>query len=144
MNLHENTEIFKIFIENAAIHFNIRNRSIVEKDFYVTQFLKKLTEIQPDLIFKGGTSLSKAHKVIKRFSEDIDISLRTQADKPTNAQKRALNENIKSITKDLGLKLSNPVNDPERRDFIRYFIEYTADLGLGFAILRVCGPFSGY
>ena len=124
MNLHENNEAFKIFIENAAIYFDIKNRSIVEKDYYVTTFLKKLTEIQTDLIFKGGTSLSKAHKIIKRFSEDIDISLRSQTDKPTNTQKRDLDENIKAITKKLGLKLNNPVNDPDRRDFIRYFIEY--------------------
>ena len=31
------------------------------------------------LIFKGGTSLSKAYDVIHRFSEDVDLSLdRTQ------------------------------------------------------------------
>jgi predicted nucleotidyltransferase component of viral defense system len=119
MNLHENNETFKIFIENAAIYFDIKNRSIVEKDYYVTTFLKKLTKIQTDLIFKGGTSLSKAHRVIKRFSEDIDISLRAQADKPTNTQKRTLDENIKAIAKELGLNLNNPVNDPDRRDFIR-------------------------
>ena len=32
-------------------------------------------EDQPSLLFKGGTSLSKAHGLIRRFSEDIDISL---------------------------------------------------------------------
>jgi predicted nucleotidyltransferase component of viral defense system len=26
------------------------------------------------LVFKGGTSLSKAHHVIERFSEDIDLT----------------------------------------------------------------------
>lgn len=29
----------------------------------------------PQLVFRGGTSLSKAHNAIKRFSEDIDLAL---------------------------------------------------------------------
>lgn len=34
-----------------------------------------LPDIGSHLIFKGGTSLSKAFKLIERFSEDIDISI---------------------------------------------------------------------
>jgi hypothetical protein len=34
-----------------------------------------LAEIGPHLIFKGGTSLSKAYQVIQRFSEDIDVTM---------------------------------------------------------------------
>lgn len=30
---------------------------------------------RPQLIFKGGTSLSKAYQLIERFSEDVDLSL---------------------------------------------------------------------
>jgi len=48
----------------------------VEKDFWVCWALRELTSL-PDLgagiTFKGGTSLSKAWKLIERFSEDIDI-----------------------------------------------------------------------
>ena len=47
---------------------------IVEKDYYVTMILKELSEKCPTCVFKGGTSLSKCHHVIDRFSEDIDIS----------------------------------------------------------------------
>lgn len=49
---------------------------IVEKDFWVCWSLRRLFELSdmPGLIFKGGTSLSKAYGVIQRFSEDIDIS----------------------------------------------------------------------
>jgi hypothetical protein len=32
-------------------------------------------QFQPRLIFKGGTSLSKAYNAIERFSEDVDLSL---------------------------------------------------------------------
>ena len=30
--------------------------------------------VRQDLVFKGGTSLSKAYQAIRRFSEDIDIT----------------------------------------------------------------------
>src|SRR5438067_5273414 len=48
----------------------------VEKDFWVCWILRELFTlpgIGPHLTFKGGTSLSKAWKLIDRFSEDIDI-----------------------------------------------------------------------
>ena len=51
---------------------------IYEKDFWVCWTLKKLFELpglNEHLTFKGGTSLSKVYNVIKRFSEDIDVSI---------------------------------------------------------------------
>ncbi len=49
----------------------------VEKDVWVTLMLKMIfsSELAPHLIFKGGTSLSKAFDLIKRFSEDIDLGI---------------------------------------------------------------------
>ena len=51
---------------------------IIEKDFWVCWTLRELFAL-PDignmLIFKGGTSLSKAYRLIERFSEDVDISM---------------------------------------------------------------------
>lgn len=51
----------------------------VEKDFWVCWTLNtlyhRLPENRPRLLFKGGTSLSKAYDLIQRFSEDIDITL---------------------------------------------------------------------
>lgn len=51
---------------------------IIEKDFWVVWTLKRLfshAEISSNLIFKGGTSLSKGFGLIHRFSEDIDLSI---------------------------------------------------------------------
>ena len=51
---------------------------IVEKDFWICWSLKQLFKLPTfgdHMIFKGGTSLSKAYDVIYRFSEDVDISL---------------------------------------------------------------------
>ncbi len=50
------------------------DESIVEKDYYVTMILKEITLKNPNIVFKGGTSLSKACHIIERFSEDIDIT----------------------------------------------------------------------
>lgn len=51
----------------------------VEKDFWVCWTLDALFNgLQPDgprLLFKGGTSLSKAYGLISRFSEDINITV---------------------------------------------------------------------
>lgn len=51
----------------------------IEKDFWVCWTLDVLFHGlpagSPRLLFKGGTSLSKAHGLIQRFSEDIDITV---------------------------------------------------------------------
>jgi len=49
----------------------------VEKDWWVVQTLSILfeTEIGKHMVFKGGTSLSKAWGLIERFSEDIDLAV---------------------------------------------------------------------
>lgn len=49
----------------------------VEKDLWVTVLLQIVftLPIAKHLVFKGGTSLSKVWKVIKRFSEDIDLAI---------------------------------------------------------------------
>ncbi len=67
----------RAYFEVAAADLNIMPQ-LVEKDFWVCwllQILFSLPEIGAHLTFKGGTSLSKCYKVIKRFSEDIDISI---------------------------------------------------------------------
>jgi len=54
----------------------------VEKDFWVCFLLRELFAlncVKHHLIFKGGTSLSKAYGLIERFSEDIDLSIHASA-----------------------------------------------------------------
>jgi predicted nucleotidyltransferase component of viral defense system len=49
----------------------------VEKDWWVSRTLEIIFQmpIAAHLVFKGGTSLSKAWKLINRFSEDIDLAI---------------------------------------------------------------------
>jgi hypothetical protein len=49
---------------------------LLEKDIWVVWALSVLFEspLGPHLVFKGGTALSKAYRVIRRFSEDVDLT----------------------------------------------------------------------
>ena len=50
----------------------------IEKDFWVCLILYILftkSDYKDDIVFGGGTSLSKCYGIIKRFSEDIDIAI---------------------------------------------------------------------
>ena len=91
-----------LFVEAAARLGNIR-AGIIEKDFWVCWTLKHIFGLGPapaQLIFKGGTSLSKVYGVIERFSEDVDLSLsredlgfvgdRDPYQAPSNKKKQAL------------------------------------------------------
>lgn len=75
MNLHKNEEDFKTLVLLTSQHFGIRE-VFIEKDYWVTYVLKNLanSEHKDKVIFKGGTSLSKVHKTIGRFSEDVDLA----------------------------------------------------------------------
>ena len=54
------------------------SQAMLEKDIWVTYVLERIfadRELSKMLRFKGGTSLSKAHGLIERFSEDVDLIL---------------------------------------------------------------------
>lgn len=76
MKLHLNKEDFKDLITLTAKDMNILE-VYIEKDYWVCYILKNLSESEylENIVFKGGTSLSKAYGLIERFSEDIDLQL---------------------------------------------------------------------
>ena len=47
----------------------------IEKDWWVCMVLRAVfqSKYKDQIIFKGGTSLSKAYQIIERFSEDVDL-----------------------------------------------------------------------
>lgn len=69
-------------VQQRTIIDQTRNRlglpsQAVEKDLWVTCLLQVLfsLELDANILFKGGTSLSKIGNLIERFSEDIDIAI---------------------------------------------------------------------
>ena len=60
-------------LDAAAERLGI-SATAIEKDYWVSQVLWVLAQrFDGDFIFKGGTSLSKAYKIVQRFSEDVDV-----------------------------------------------------------------------
>ena len=120
--LHEDANIFTAVITQAAQKLGVPE-AIVEKDYYVTVLLRELAMQLPYIVFKGGTSLSKAHKVIKRFSEDIDLA----SDKNlTQGEKKKLKSCVVEAADKLGLNIQNLEETRSRRQFNRYIIAYPA------------------
>lgn len=66
-------ELFRETSRKMGVH-----EAIIEKDFWVCLILRILFSSErwgDKVVFKGGTSLSKAFRAIERFSEDIDLIL---------------------------------------------------------------------
>ena len=124
--LHNNKDQFQDAIELAYEQTGIMAQAI-EKDYYVTMLLRLLSEKMPYIVFKGGTSLSKCHKVIKRFSEDIDITIDTQI---SQGQKKKIKQAIVSSADELGMNIENLDETRSRRDYNRYIISYDSVLPL--------------
>lgn len=76
MNLHKDDKNFIDLVATVAQTIGLP-QVYVEKDYWVTRALKQLSEFEhvDEVVFKGGTSLSKAYKLIDRFSEDIDLAV---------------------------------------------------------------------
>jgi predicted nucleotidyltransferase component of viral defense system len=59
-------------------HFDLPSPALVEKDWYVVKALAAINtaEVKPfRLVFSGGTALSRAHRLTRRMSEDIDLKI---------------------------------------------------------------------
>lgn len=76
MKLHEDNDEFRAAVTGSANSLKLPEH-VVEKDYWVTKLLFNLSkyEFKDYVIFKGGTALSKGHRLIRRFSEDIDLAL---------------------------------------------------------------------
>jgi hypothetical protein len=98
MNLHDNKNAFPELIQLAAVRFNILPMYI-EKDYWITRSLQCMSQNQnaEKVVFKGGTSLSKAYRLTNRFSEDIDVAV-IDAESFTGNQLKML---IKRLAKDM-------------------------------------------
>lgn len=108
--------------------------NIVEKDYYVTLILKELIKRKPDIIFKGGTSLSKAYHVIDRFSEDIDI---TFTEHIGESRRRKLKYNVmKAIGEELDMEIQNWQSIESDKDYNHYDFLYEATTSLAENVLK--------
>ena len=73
--IHNDPE-FKELLNIVSVKKEI-DMTLVEKDYWIMHALYSLQQQGIEFELKGGTSLSKGYGLIHRFSEDIDIHIRT-------------------------------------------------------------------
>ena len=121
MFLHLNRAIFVRVVSNISAKSGLP-MEVVEKDYYITMILKQFSKDCSDIIFKGGTSLSKAHHVLNRFSEDIDLTFDR---KVTEGQRKKLKHNtVLGIGKELKLEITGLERTRSKRDYNGYTYHY--------------------
>jgi hypothetical protein len=110
--------------------------TIIEKDFWVCWTLRRLfeqAEDAPTLVFKGGTSLSKAFNAIRRFSEDIDLSF-DRADlgytgnrdpEKEGLSKKKVGQLIDNLVRDVELHIAEKLLPALRASIVRQLGEPT-------------------
>ena len=121
MYLHNSKEQFFNVLESVSKVSKIQ-ADLVEKDYYVSLILKEIATSSNKVVFKGGTSLSKALKAINRFSEDIDISFSEHIG--ASRRKKLKYNIIAPIAEKLGLVITNLDKTQSDRDINNYIFEY--------------------
>ena len=102
MTLHRDEAAFRNLIVITATARGMR-QSFVEKDYWVTWVLRNLADsaLAEQVVFKGGTSLSKAYGIIERFSEDVDLAVILQPNQTDGARKKLIRDIHKTAAGDL-------------------------------------------
>ena len=89
MVLHHDRDAMRAILSDISQKTGIRG-DIIEKDYYLTLLLWELFHRQKNLpaYFKGGTALYKAIGRMKRFSEDIDLTVEIRDCSKSQGKKR--------------------------------------------------------
>lgn len=132
MNLHSNKGLFLEVLSSVEAETGIPEEYI-EKDYFVSLLLRNIVEAAPNIVFKGGTSLSKCYQIIKRFSEDIDINYKVDA-KPTQGQMIRLKNTIVGVIENSNMILTNPEKIKSKGSFNEYLIEFPRSVEIAGAL----------
>jgi len=136
MKLHEDKTLFTQLLNFSANALNIRPE-FIEKDYWLTSALQRLAQ-NPNVekvVFKGGTSLSKAYRLTNRFSEDIDIAV-IDADSFSGNQLKML---IKRLAKDMASDLEEiviPSVTSKGSRFYKAVYQYQNAVGLTSSVVK--------
>lgn len=102
--LHNNVNDFRRALELSYSALGGRvSLSYIEKDYYVFMVLKNMRFYNDELMFRGGTSLSKAWGILGRFSEDIDLNLLPEVPS-TDSHRTKLSNSIRHALDNMSLE----------------------------------------
>ena len=65
-------------LREVQAYFRLPGLGLVEKDLHVVRAIAALAAIDAApfaLVFGGGTALARAHRIIRRMSEDVDFKI---------------------------------------------------------------------
>jgi len=126
MNLHNDIKLFSDTIRATSQHTGIRD-VFVEKDYWITLVLRQFSSsnYSEQMVFKGGTSLSKGYGLINRFSEDVDIAIINGQNKSGNEVKTIIRAVEKVMTAGLKEKQVEGVSSKGSR-FRKSIFEYAS------------------
>ena len=120
MRLDEDKKLLKDNVVNTAFKFDIL-QEYVEKDYWLFLLLKEIfKDNKRGYVFKGGTSLSKCHHLINRFSEDIDISYASPFATVNSGEIKRKFRGITKAIKAIGLEIDNA----DKLRWNRYFNQF--------------------
>lgn len=117
MYLHEDKELMDDLVAQTAVALG-RDERYVTKDYFAVMMLKEIAERNPDVVFKGGTSLSKCYGAIARFSEDIDLGI--PFEHATEGMRKKMKYAVVESAEALGLSIANLGLTRSRREYNRY------------------------
>jgi predicted nucleotidyltransferase component of viral defense system len=90
LNLHESPELFRQALGFTAAQSGFAQR-LIEKDYFCSLVLADFEPLfEHDLVFKGGTSLSKVHTDFYRLSEDLDFAFSIPTDARRSGRRKAV------------------------------------------------------
>jgi predicted nucleotidyltransferase component of viral defense system len=72
-------------------HFGLSQTAAVEKDWHVMRALRAITSVDANpfrLVLAGGTCLARAHRLVRRMSEDVDFKVVPLDNAPTSSNQR--------------------------------------------------------
>lgn len=128
--LHSNKEEFLKVLERTSAQTGFTLR-LLEKDYYITVVLSGINELSKDLVFKGGTCLSKIYYSYYRLSEDLDFTLKLPSNSSTRTVRKnaikPIKEKISSFLKKYDMSVENldKAGHRESTQYI-YYLDYNS------------------
>ena len=110
MTLHQHPADFRALLAATAQHFGMAD-VLIEKDYWVTYVLRALADspYREQVVFKGGTALSKAYGLLERFSEDVDLAIAGTEGWSNNQVKKLMDSAARHLTQGLEADPTAPV-----------------------------------
>ncbi len=118
-------------LREVQAFFRLPSVGLVEKDLYVVRAIAAIVQVDAapfTLIFGGGTALARAHKLVKRMSEDVDFKIVPLPSAPVSRTKLrqqlgALRDRVTTALQATGFAVDpTDTSNPQSRNESRYTI----------------------